>query len=317
MLTEDVRFEGWDTRDWLELLALFRRLRPPSRSGDAPAGGVVAVEDDGRLVKLLSTRAGRLDPRTEPWPATLPELAARHGARFAVKLQRGALEELMERFAARATPDDDILVESLAMVSLARELALEGKIVAHPLDLAKLTVPSARVVSSTLLGLCPDGKVIAVVLFSEGRLETSVALRRRGRGFDLVLGPEPLRAGMGLLSGDFRRDHRYVTKAIEESAGELATGLFLETSMLRRLLADPAPGAWARAVAVRDVVVSPMSAAAMLPLAIDAFRGVFHTARTVTERYDPTGMLRRVVPDEKPARRGTLVDVVRGVLRSR
>ncbi len=311
-----MRFEGWDTHDWRELLALFRRLRPPSRAGASP-GGIVAVTEEGRLVKLLSTRSGRLDPRSEPWPMALSELAERHGARFALRLDLGALEELMERFAARCSPDDDVLVEALAMASIARDLALEGKLAAHPLDLAKLSVPSARVVGRTLLGLCPDGKVVALVVFSEGKLETALALRRRGKGFDLVLGPGPLREGMGLLSGDFRRDHRYVAKALEDTAGELAMGLFLETSMLRRLLADPAPGAWARAVAVRDVVVSPMSAAVMVPLVVDAARGLLDTVRTVSSRYDPTGLVERAIGATPGERRGTLVDVVRAVLRAR
>lgn len=318
MLTDDVRFEGWDVRDWQRLLSLFRR--PGLRRGEAtgPSGGVIAVHDGGRLYKLLHTRVGRLELVGQPWPVSPEQLAATHDAAWAVSLHTGALDEVMERFGARATRGEDIVTQALSIAAIVREMAIEGAIDAWPARLASLRLPSASVIASTLSSLCPEGRVLAVGLFEDGDLFTAIAIRRRASGFDLVLGPDDLRGPMGLLSGDWRRDYRHLARAVEERAGPLAAGLFTETSTLSSLASGGSPGAWARAVAVRDVIVSPMSGPALLPLVVDAVHGTLHTARALGERYDPTG---RVAPalralwgepaDGEAARPGTLATAVR------
>ncbi|HMJ15727.1 MAG TPA: hypothetical protein VK524_30130, partial [Polyangiaceae bacterium] len=132
MLTRDVRFEGFTTGDWVRLADLFRppqrtereRLTPRTAQEDSEAvadshpgasasvrasdphdgrrhGGVIAVTTGERLRKLLSTRQGRLAVRDEPWPSPPEALAERHGARWVVELQTGALEDLMDRFGDR------------------------------------------------------------------------------------------------------------------------------------------------------------------------------------------------------------------------
>jgi hypothetical protein len=294
VLTRDVRFDGWDVGSWLRFLALFEReeaaLVPTSRSG-----GVMAVHDGGRLRKLLHTRVGRLDPLEQTWPVALEALAERHEAAWAVSLHMGALDEIMERWGARATRSDDIVAQALSLAAIAREMAVEGAIAAWPMRLEALRLPSTQVVSRAASSLCPEGRVVAGGLFEDGHLVTAIVVRRRADGFDSVLGPGELLPHMGLQSGDWRRDYAHLVRAIDREVGPLAAGVFTETRTLRRLLADPAPGAWARAVAVRDVIVSPMSFAAALPLVVDATRGAVVMARALSERYDPTGRLAPVL----------------------
>ena len=74
MLTDDVRFEGWDVRDWQRLLSLFRRPGPRRGEATGPSGGVIAVHDGGRLYKLLHTRVGRLELVGQSWPVTWVEI---------------------------------------------------------------------------------------------------------------------------------------------------------------------------------------------------------------------------------------------------
>jgi hypothetical protein len=304
MLTRDVRLEGFTTEDWIRLAAVFRaptfvsEHEDPSRAGapapdlaipglesrERPSGGLLAVTTDGRLRKLVSTQRGRLDVQAATWPEELSALSARHNARWAVRIETGALEELMERFADRLRRDLDGLEQSLIFMGVLRELEQEGRLQVHPWRMASWPVPNHRVLMRVLDSICPDGKSIAVGVFEAGELFTALVLRRGGQGFDLVLGPDQLRTEMGLLSGDWQRDYRYLARAIEVRAAPLALGCFGEMATLQKLLHRPAPGAWAAAVAARDVVVSPAPAAVALPLGLDVGRFAFVAVRELATR---------------------------------
>jgi hypothetical protein len=306
MLTLDVRFEGWTATDWVRLLSLFRAGRAPEAPAPdgPPPGGIFAIHEKGRLRKLLHTRAGRLDPRDHPWPLPAAALAERHGASWALVLRAGALETLMERFGARARQGDDVFLQALVLTQIVRELTAEGGLDLWPPRAFLPPLATHAVVMRTLRGLCPAGKVVALGLFEGGELWTSVVLRRRDDGIDLVLGPDELRPAMGLLAGDWRRDYRHLVTAIEASAGPLATGVFAERETFVALAAERAPGAWARAVAVRDVVVAPLGGAA-LPLGVDAAYGLVEALRALA------GRLRRDEPPPSPrpeSREGGLTD---------
>jgi hypothetical protein len=316
VLTPDVRFEGWAIDDWMRFLALFSRAPSPTPD-PRPPGGVVLVHDGGRVQKLLHTRVGRLEPSSESWPVPLEDLAKRHRARWALALHTGALDEVMERFGARAQRGDDLTRQAITLAQLVREMADEGALLAWPTRLSSLRIPTRPMIIRTLDSLSRDGGVIALGLFEGGELSTSIAVRRCGAGFDLVMGPDDLRGAMGLLSGDWRRDYRHLARVIEERAGPLHVGLFTETSLLRALLAENAPGAWARAAAVRDIVLSPISATIAIPLVVDALRGAFHAARSLGERYDPTGTVSTVLATAAPAeppRKPTLLGALRSLL---
>lgn len=297
MLTRDVRFEGFTATDWSRLLALFQATkRGVLGSGNASAapeslGGVIAIHDGVRLRKLLHSKVGRLDIRDHAWPLPVRELAAKHHASWGVALREGALEEVMERFGARATQDQDILMQGIIVGQILRDLSNEGAIESWPTKLRALPTSTHGVIFSTLRSVCPEDHVLLTGVFEEGELFTSLALRRKRDGFDLVLGPDELRPAMGLLSGDFRRDYRHIVRATENLAGPLAMGLFTERKTLLKLIAEDNPGAWARAATVRDVVFSPLPATLALPLGIDATRGFFSAAKNIAMRLDWTGLV--------------------------
>lgn len=295
MLAPDVRLEGFTAADWTRVLSLFqpRRAAGEARDPARPRGGVVAVHAGGRLRKLVHTEVGRLrlDDAQRDWPMSAELLAERHHASWAIVLEAGTLESIMESFGARARRGDDLTTQALELLSLAHEEHLAGRIEAWPRRLRGVPVPTAGMVRSTLDSVCPIGKTVVVGLFEEGELWTSIALRRGARGFNLILGPDEVREDMGLLAGDWRRDYRHLGRAIEHRAGPLSLGCFAEANTLRSLEVDPTPGAWARAVAVRDVILSPVPPALGIPLGIDAGRAALAAVRAVAERVDPAGVV--------------------------
>ncbi|MGO8991768.1 MAG: hypothetical protein ACLQVI_00460, partial [Polyangiaceae bacterium] len=64
-----------------------------------------------------------------------------------------------------------------------------------------------------------------------------------------------------------------------------------EVETFRQLQVDARPGAWSRAMLVRDVVLSPMPVAVGLALSVDGARFAFENLRIITNRIDPFGFL--------------------------
>ncbi|HZU84584.1 MAG TPA: hypothetical protein VE987_16760 [Polyangiaceae bacterium] len=311
VLTPDVRFEGWTTEDWLRFLRLWQPRAAPDRAAARPRGGVVVVHDEGEVLKLLHTVHGRLDPASSRPPAAeadsralalrtgqvsaIVQLARAHEASWALGVRLGALDEIMERFGARARRGDDLTAQSLMLVGIVREMIAEGAIAAWPQRLRGVPVPTAQVLRRTLDALCADGRAIALGLFDAGELWTAFVARRRGAAFDLLAGPDELRPAIGLLSGDWRRDYRHVARAVEERYAPLGFGCFAELGTFRSLQIDARPGAWSRAAAVRDVVIAPMPAAVGMALGLDGVRYALRGLVALTGRIGPLAVVGPVV----------------------
>ena len=295
MLTQDVSFEGFTATDWQRLADVFRA--PNFGGGSEPReaararGGVIAVTTGNRLRKLVHTQRGRLDARQAEWPMKLPQLAGSYDASWAVELSAGALEELVERFADRLSPQQEYLEQALELARALRELEAEGLVAMWPKRFADIPVPGSRVISGALDLLCGEGRAIALGVFRHGELYTGLVARRRGLGFDRIVGPDELRAEMGLLSGDFRRDYRHFAAAAERTVAPLAVGAFGELLTFQALAKDPAPGAFALAVAARDLLISPVSPALAVPLGLDVGRAAFAGLRGLAERFGAGGAL--------------------------
>lgn len=293
MLTEDVRLEGYTASEWIRLIDLVQRPRAPG----VRSGGVVALTSGSRLRKLVHTERGRCDRTRVDWPTPLAALAELESARWAAEIGVGALEDVAERFALRLRPEHDYLAQALELASVLRDAEVEGAIKTWPWSIQQWPVPTHGVVAKALDTLCPDGKVLLVAAFERGELDTCVALRRAGTGFDSVLGPGELRTEMGLLSGDWRRDYRHLARAVEQRLGPLALGCYAEYATLKKLLDRSTPGAWAAAVATRDVVLAPVIGAVAVPLGMDVGRAAVATLRELATRvgasswFKPDGVL--------------------------
>jgi hypothetical protein len=318
VLTRDVRLEGFTTSDWVRLGDV---LRPQSHrprehepellaepvSAPVPRGGIIAVTTGSRLRKLLSTQQGRLDPKNEPWPAALADLAHRHQARWAIELGTGALDELMDRFALRLKREHDYSAQVLEFIGAVRELEAEGAVRLWPPRLDQWPMPSERILLHALEAFCPDGKAVMLGVFAHGEVATCLVMRRRGSGFDLVVGPDDLRNEMGLTSGDWTRDYRHLARAAEYRVAPLALGCFGELATFQDLAARSSPGAWAAAVAARDIILSPVVPAVAIPLGIDAGRAAVLAVRELADRLGARSWL------EQASTRYPALERVRGL----
>jgi hypothetical protein len=303
LLTHDVRFEGWTTEDWIRFIRLWQPRASPEKEPTRPRGGIVVVHEDGDVLKLLHTRQGRLDPTSGALPpaeadaralalhagdpSALGPLARANHASWALGMRLGALDEVMERLGAGVRRGDDITAQALLLVGIVRDMINEGAIASWPQRLRGIPVPTPQVVRRTLDALCADGRAIALGLFDSDGLWTSFVARRRGPAFDVIAGPDELRPALGLLSGDWRRDYRHLARAVEELYGPLGFGCFAELSTFRALQTDGRPGAWSRAVAVRDVVIAPMPAAVGVGIGIDGARYALQGLKMLTGRIAP------------------------------
>jgi hypothetical protein len=295
MLTADLRFEGWTHESWSRFLALWKPSAPPEREAERAHGGLFVLHEAGVIRKLLHTRRGRLSPG-EPFPkqgpertALLPALAEKHDASWVFAAERYALEEVMERFGARLRRSDDLTSQTLTLVAIIQQMTAEGLLDRWPRRLHGVPPPTETVVHRTLDSICPDGKAVMLGLFEDGELHTAAILRRKGKGFDVFAGPAEITPHVGPLSGDWRRDSMYLARTVEETYAPLGFGVFAELDTFRKLQRDAKPGDWGRAVAIRDVSVSPMPPAIALALGVDG-------ARFAAEKIGKLPAVRRFEP---------------------
>jgi hypothetical protein len=282
MFTPDCQVFDFSAQDWLRLPDLFRQPQPVV-APRAAGGGILAVREGQRILKVTSTLRGRLQP-PGAGHTTAETLAIEHDGAFAVIFSNTALEQLGDRFARRLTRGQSFHAQVEAFVDAMRELEREGEVELWPSPFAEWPIPTERAFASALDLLCPDGKSVVIGAFEDGELYTALCLRRRGSAFDAVMGPDRVRRDMGLLSGDFSRDYRYLGAAVEARLGPLAVGCYGELATFRRLAAEPQPGAWASAVAGRDIVLTPVTAGLAVPLGVDAGRAALSMAKGLVER---------------------------------
>jgi hypothetical protein len=283
MFTPDCQVFDFDAQDWLRLPDLFRQAAPTKSPGVRTGGGILAVRDGQRIVKVTSTLRGRLPPPASGH-ASAEALAAEHDGTFAVVLSITALEQFGDRFAQRLSRGQLFHAQMEAFVEAMRELEREGEVELWPTPFSQWPIPTERAFASALDLLCPDGKCMVVGAFDGGELYTALCLRRRGSAFDAIMGPDRVRQDMGLLSGDFSRDYRYLGAAVEARLGPVAVGCYGELSTFRSLAREPGPGAWASAVAGRDIVLTPVTVGLAVPLGVDAGRAALSMAKGLVSR---------------------------------
>lgn len=288
MISESLRFEGFDARSWTNLVSLFApnvvsRLDREPVDSDAPEASdegavarrgtlLVVLDDRERVLKALHTHRGRITGLAYEGPDALEAMAKRHHAASCVVLREGVPEEIAERVAHRIERGDDYVAQILVIARAVREMSEAGLLQTWPHPLGGVPIPTIGMVRRALDSVLPDEHAMVVVIWSRATPWTAMVLRRRGGLIDLVAGPDLLARWTGPLGGDWRRDYRIIGEAVERTVAPVHLGIFTDLSTARALLRGYEPGAWARAVAVRDVIVHPTPPYVAVALGADTVR---------------------------------------------
>ena len=282
MIAEDFRFEGFDAAAWLNLLALFMRRGASDADAELaappPRGTLVVVLDAaGRPCASFVTGRGPVELAPFDPGSELAALCAQHGVAGALLVHDGAIEELTERAAERVLAAPDYAAQWLALLATARELEDEGLLRVWPAH-GRIRLPSPAMLRRALDVLLPDDHVALFALWDGPELWTACALLRSGGALSACIGPDRLLSWAGPLSGDYRRDQRALQRAVSRALAPVHVGLFAQRSRLEQLLADPNPGAWARAITLREVIIDPAPAYVHVAVGADAARAASRAA---------------------------------------
>ena len=308
MISEDIRIQGFDSRAFTNLISLFaptvvwRRERDPSMSDAPEVEETAAPKPDGMLIVVLSpkdtvrvafhTVRGRVrDFHFEGWNK-LEGVAERYGAARIMVIREGALEELTQRASERMHREDDYIAQWLQIARAVREASESGKLAIHP-RFSGIPLPSPQLIRRTIDSILPDDHSFVLAVWRGPVLWTSAILRRRGGEIDWIAGPDQLLAWTGPLGGDWRRDHRIVSKVVTEHVAPVHMGIYAELSSIRKLLRSREAGAWAKAALTRDVIVHPTPPYVAVALGADAMRRVAQKSTGLLGGFDP---LARMAP---------------------
>lgn len=270
MISPELRFEGFDARAWTNLLSLFfpgvvecsgnaeRGAEIGALEGESASGSLfVIVDEERRVLQAFHSSRGRVRGLSHLGEESLESLCRAHASTRIVVLREGAMEELSERMAMRMQRGDDYLSQWLIVLRSWREMQDEGSIQVWPRGFSHFPLPTPNQARVLLDWFLPQNRVLLAVLWDKGTPWTALALHRGKEAIDLVAGPDLISLWTGPLGGDWRRDYRVITRAISRSLAPVHLGFFGEVSTLQHLLQHPTPGAWARAVTIRDLIVYP------------------------------------------------------------
>jgi hypothetical protein len=273
VLSANLRVTGYDAVGWSRLVSLFEARRHPSAREEPQAFNVLVVVEDmvGAACAAFVANRGPVQLSEYSSRADLPRLCEEHGTRRAVALKLGTLEEIAERAAEQVLRTDDYAAQWLALLAAMRELEREGALYFWP-ERPIVPLPSPQLVTRALDVVLPDEHSFVAALWEDNELWTALVLRRRGGQFDLLGGPELVLDVVGPLSGDYRRDHRTVSRAISDAVAPVQLGIYASRRRFERLLREAEPGSWAKAIAMREIIIDPSPAYVQVAIGADALR---------------------------------------------
>ena len=269
MITEDFRFEGFDATAFKRVLQLFGgNTSSPERM---PGLLVIVLDAERKPCAAMITGRGPVDVSAFEGPDQLAELCVRLNVAGAVLLEDGALTELVENAAEAMRFDEDYVQHWLSMVKATRALEDDGRILWWPRR-SHLPIPTPAMLTRALDLILPPRRSLVLALWEGESLWTGCAIERSDKDLCRMVGPDFLLDWAGPLAGDFRRDHRTLSRAVSAAMAPVHLGLFAQREAFQTLLRSAEPGAWAQAVALREIIISPAAPYVHVALGADALR---------------------------------------------
>ncbi len=268
------RIEGFQRVHWLR----WGQVLCAERAG-MPRGGLVAItrpSSEGVLTAhLIHTERGFLASEQGAPFSSLSDLAERYHVAWVFALNEGAAVSLGSSYSSNR--DGDYLERVLELWDTLTAMQAGGALETFPHRLEEWPF-LVDVLPAGLDRIVDEGESAVAAIWRGGELYTALALRKRGGRVDSLVGPDSLVPAMGLVSGDFRRDYRFLSQAVSRDSGPLGFGFFGHHAAVRELFRRASSRAWAEAVATRDVIVAPMNPSLALPLGLDLGRSALRSA---------------------------------------
>jgi hypothetical protein len=282
-----IHFEGFDAKSWHRIVTLFApglASRPPNEHAlraRTPGGLLVIVHKDNQVRAAMHSHRGRCDIAEFHGVASIPKLAEQWEARFAVVIEEGAVELMLDRWGARVDPEEPALEAWLLLIDAVRELVDENKLYVWP-DLVPGGVPrpTRAVIDAACDLVLPAGKAAFALLFRDDATLDAAAVIARPVGAPVtVFGTEKVVSSVGALSGDPRRDLSLMRAWLERELGPVHFGVHTQSSTLEALLRSDQPGAWSRAFNEGQVRIEPTPPWVVAALGVDIARTAIAIAR--------------------------------------
>ena len=286
MISEDFAFFGFDEASWDRLASLFL-----GDEGATDLGVLVVVVDSrGAATACFHTARGSLDTEALSDLDDLEALCDSTAASVCIVMRARAMADLEHYLAEPLDPNQDFVSRVMRFIHVLRELGSGNWLRVHPNPLPDaflVAVPAAKPLVDFLL---PPGHSVVLGVFADAELWTGAVLRRDQSSFDVFAGPGAISDWAGPLGGDWRRDHRVLTGAIERELGPVHLGVFMERSTAQQLLSGGDAGDWALAFATRELIVSPFPSFAAAGLGADLLGGAAQVAVQLVEQIEPEEM---------------------------
>jgi len=287
VISEDFAFYGFDEGSWDRLVSLF-----VGEERGGAAGVLVVVVDATRTpIACFHTADGSFDPGALPPIDDLGALCEATSAGACIVMRERAMADLEGYLAEPLDPGQDFATRVMRFVHVLRELGNGNWLRVWPNPLPDLLLSAAPAAKPAIDFLLPDGMSVLLGVFEDGELFTGAVLRRNDGHFDVFAGPTAISEWAGPLGGDWRRDHRVLTRAVERELGPLHIGLFMERSTAQTVLTRRQAGEWAMAYATRDLMVHPLPVYAAAGLGIDVIGGAAQYALQALEQMEPEELL--------------------------
>jgi hypothetical protein len=284
VISDDFAFFGFTQPSWDRL----RSLVTSDRAGEGVL--VVVVNRFGITVAAFHTARGTIDTEGLPAPGDLEGLCEATGSKACIVMREHAMSDVGDSMVAPLDAAEEFDARVLRFARVVRELGNGNWLRVWPNPFPNVLLSAAPAAKSAIDLLLPDGHVVVLGVFDEGKLWSGAALRRAGGEIDALVGPDALADWAGPLGGAWERDHRVVARAVERELGPVHLGLYMDRDTAERVFNPNLAGEWARAYATRDLIPYPVPPFLAAGFGIDVLRGAAQTAAEVLGGLEPDEM---------------------------
>jgi hypothetical protein len=284
VISPHIRFDHIDAATWKNTLRLLTPPSPAGRKAGPRRPGLVLFIEDGACTKALQPGGELLRAADFPWGGSwsLGRMRRAAGAPWAVAIEEGALERVIDQMDAHARTDEDIVAQGLHFARALRAEVGKGLHV-DPDPLARVPVPSYAALQRTADLLLPDGRSAALMVFDGDAVWASIIVAKE-RG-DLVR--VTTHAALGVARPEFRRGaHKELLGAIESRVARPHVAGFMTLAAWRDV-SSSRPGALAKQAATGEAVLDPAPAWLLALTGMGAVAGMAQGATQLLGRFVP------------------------------